>query len=64
LLTELKQRIRDVRQGPDGMLYVLNGGGRRCLDENRTRRMNRARQAGPCVPICLPAPAARVLAIV
>jgi glucose/arabinose dehydrogenase len=23
LLTELKQRIRDVRQGPDGMLYVL-----------------------------------------
>lgn len=23
LLTELKQRIRDVRQGPDGVLYVL-----------------------------------------
>ena len=23
LLTELKQRIRDVRQGPDGLLYVL-----------------------------------------
>ena len=23
LLTELKQRIRDVRQGPDGYLYVL-----------------------------------------
>ena len=23
LLTELHQRIRDVRQGPDGMLYVL-----------------------------------------
>ena len=23
LLTELKQRIRDVRQGPDGFLYVL-----------------------------------------
>jgi glucose/arabinose dehydrogenase len=23
LLTELKQRIRDVRQGPDGALYVL-----------------------------------------
>ena len=21
--TELKQRIRDVRQGPDGLLYVL-----------------------------------------
>jgi len=23
LLTELKQRIREVRQGPDGLLYVL-----------------------------------------
>ena len=23
LLRELKQRIRDVRQGPDGLLYVL-----------------------------------------
>ena len=23
LLTELHQRIRDVRQGPDGMIYVL-----------------------------------------
>jgi glucose/arabinose dehydrogenase len=23
LLTELKQRIRDVRQGPDGLLYAL-----------------------------------------
>jgi len=23
LLTGLKQRIRDVRQGPDGLLYVL-----------------------------------------
>jgi glucose/arabinose dehydrogenase len=23
LLTELHQRIRDVRQGPDGLLYVL-----------------------------------------
>ena len=30
LLTELKQRIRDVRQGPDGYLYVLTDGGRRC----------------------------------
>jgi len=26
LLTELHQRIRDVRQGPDGMLYVLTDG--------------------------------------
>jgi glucose/arabinose dehydrogenase len=25
LLRELKQRIRDVRQGPDGLLYVLTG---------------------------------------
>jgi glucose/arabinose dehydrogenase len=23
LLVELKQRIRDVREGPDGLLYVL-----------------------------------------
>jgi glucose/arabinose dehydrogenase len=23
ILTELKQRMRDVRQGPDGLLYVL-----------------------------------------
>jgi glucose/arabinose dehydrogenase len=23
MLTELKQRIRDVRQGPDGLLYLL-----------------------------------------
>lgn len=22
-LTELKQRLRDVRQGPDGLVYVL-----------------------------------------
>jgi glucose/arabinose dehydrogenase len=23
ILTELRQRIRDVRQGPDGLLYAL-----------------------------------------
>lgn len=23
MLTELKQRLRDVRQGPDGLVYVL-----------------------------------------
>ena len=23
MLTELKQRIRDVREGPEGLLYVL-----------------------------------------
>ena len=27
LLTDLKQRIRDVRQGPDGAVYLLTGGG-------------------------------------
>ena len=27
LLTQLKQRIRDVRQGPDGTIYVLAGNG-------------------------------------
>jgi len=26
ILTQLKQRIRDVRQGPDGLLYVLTDG--------------------------------------
>ena len=26
LLTDLHQRIRDVRQGPDGLLYVLTDG--------------------------------------
>jgi glucose/arabinose dehydrogenase len=25
LLTELKQRIREVRQGPDGNIYVIAG---------------------------------------
>jgi glucose/arabinose dehydrogenase len=25
MLRELKQRIRDVRQGPDGLLYVVTG---------------------------------------
>jgi aldose sugar dehydrogenase len=27
LLVDLKQRIRDVRQGPDGAVYILTGGG-------------------------------------
>jgi glucose/arabinose dehydrogenase len=27
LLTDLKQRVRDVRQGPDGFLYLLTDGG-------------------------------------
>jgi glucose/arabinose dehydrogenase len=31
LLTELKQRIRDVRQGPDGLLYVLTDEGEGAL---------------------------------
>ena len=25
ILTELKQRIREVREGPDGLLYLLTG---------------------------------------
>ena len=25
LLTEVKQRVRDIRQGPDGLVYVLAG---------------------------------------
>jgi glucose/arabinose dehydrogenase len=31
MLTELKQRIRDVRQGPDGLLYVLTAEDRGAL---------------------------------
>jgi glucose/arabinose dehydrogenase len=27
LLADFKQRIRDVRQGPDGAVYLLTGGG-------------------------------------
>jgi glucose/arabinose dehydrogenase len=27
LLTDFKQRIRDVRQGPDGAVYLLTTGG-------------------------------------
>jgi glucose/arabinose dehydrogenase len=27
LLTDLKQRIREVRQGPDGSIYVFAGAG-------------------------------------
>jgi glucose/arabinose dehydrogenase len=27
LLLDLKQRIRDVRQGPDGAVYLLTSGG-------------------------------------
>jgi glucose/arabinose dehydrogenase len=30
-LTELKQRIRDVREGPDGLLYVLTAEDRGAL---------------------------------
>ena len=26
LLADLRQRIRDIEQGPDGLLYVLTGG--------------------------------------
>ena len=26
MLTELRQRVRDVRQGPDGLLYVVTDG--------------------------------------
>lgn len=37
LLTELKQRIRDVRQGPDGCLYVLTDSSR-----GRLLRIDRA----------------------
>ncbi|MDP6653823.1 MAG: PQQ-dependent sugar dehydrogenase, partial [Gammaproteobacteria bacterium] len=25
MLTELRQRIREVREGPDGLLYLLTG---------------------------------------
>jgi hypothetical protein len=37
LLTGLHQRIRDVRQGPDGFLCVLTRGDRRSAAEDRAR---------------------------
>ena len=43
LLTELKQRIRDVRQGPDGLLYVLT-------EENEAALL-RIEPAGPATPL-------------
>jgi glucose/arabinose dehydrogenase len=43
LLTELKQRIRDVRQGPDGLLYVLT-------EENEAALL-RIEPAGPPTPL-------------
>jgi hypothetical protein len=39
LLTELHQRIRDVRQGPDGLLYVLTGCEARSCAAHRTARL-------------------------
>ena len=43
LLAELKQRIRDVRQGPDGLLYVLTAGCRAtCEDEGAILRIEPA----------------------
>jgi glucose/arabinose dehydrogenase len=38
LLRELHQRIRDVRQGPDGLLYVLNRRKRWSVASNRAGR--------------------------
>ena len=34
LLAQLRQRIRDVRQGPDGLLYVLTAGCRATCEDN------------------------------
>ena len=36
ILTELRQRIRDVRQGPDGFLYVLTDEDQGRATEDRT----------------------------
>ena len=44
LLRDLHQRIRDVRQGPDGLLYVHYRGGSGRAAANRTA-VNRLRQA-------------------
>ena len=41
ILTELHQRIRDVRQGPDGLLYVLTD-----EDNGALLRSNRLRRSG------------------
>jgi glucose/arabinose dehydrogenase len=42
LLTELHQHLRDVRQGPDGLLYVLIDG-----DENAVLRIEPTNGVGP-----------------
>ena len=42
LLTELHQHVRDVRQGPDGLLYVLVDG-----DENAILRIEPTEGVGP-----------------
>ena len=36
MLTELHQRIREVRQGPDGLLYLLTDEDERCAPAHRT----------------------------
>ena len=35
LLGDLRQRIRDVRQGPDGLIYVLTDGARMTGQDDR-----------------------------
>jgi Glucose / Sorbosone dehydrogenase len=43
MLWELRQRIREVRQGPDGLLYLLTDEGDANIVARRTpRRNNRA----------------------
>ena len=36
LLTEFRQRVRDVRQGPDGFVYLLTDENPGCAVEART----------------------------
>jgi len=39
LLVDLRQRIRDIRQGPDGLLYVLTD-----MEEGAVLRIEPAQQ--------------------
>ena len=46
MLRELQQRIRDVRQGPDGYLYRADRRKRRRADAHRTRQVGAYRELG------------------
>jgi|GEM_PF-378488 len=65
LLTDLRQRIRHISQGPDGLLYLLTDGADAALlriepvaEEPVTSQAAPARSAAPAAAAARPAPAA------